>query len=61
MRVEVLDVEDTWSNYRFPGSGTTVVSAIENEVSGMFVLRPTLEDTDNGRGGGKGGGKPDRR
>ncbi len=31
----------TWSNYRFPGSGTTVVSAIENEVSGMFILKPT--------------------
>jgi choice-of-anchor B domain-containing protein len=32
----------TWSNYRFPGSGITVVSAIENEVSGLFVLRPQL-------------------
>lgn len=32
----------TWSNYRFPGSGITVVSSIENEVSGLFVLRPNL-------------------
>ena len=39
----------TWSNYRFPGSGITVVSAIENEVSGLFVLRPQLGD--DGRGG----------
>jgi len=30
----------TWSNYRFPGSGITVVSVIENELSGLFVLRP---------------------
>jgi hypothetical protein len=34
----------TWSNYRFPGSGITVVSAIENEISGLFVLRPQLGD-----------------
>jgi choice-of-anchor B domain-containing protein len=34
----------TWSNYRFPGSGITVASAIENEVSGLFVLRPQLAD-----------------
>jgi hypothetical protein len=32
----------TWSNYRFPGSGITVVSVIENELSGLFVLRPQL-------------------
>ncbi len=32
----------TWSNYRFPGSGTTVVSAIENELSGLFVLSPRI-------------------
>jgi choice-of-anchor B domain-containing protein len=31
----------TWSNYRFP-SGTTVVSVIENQVSGLFVLQPRL-------------------
>jgi choice-of-anchor B domain-containing protein len=34
----------TWSNYRFPDSGITVVSAIENEISGLFVLRPQLGD-----------------
>jgi hypothetical protein len=32
----------TWSNYRFPGSGITVVGVIENELSGLFVLRPQL-------------------
>jgi choice-of-anchor B domain-containing protein len=31
----------TWSNYRFD-SGTTVVSTIENLVSGLFVLRPQV-------------------
>jgi choice-of-anchor B domain-containing protein len=45
----------TWSNYRFPGSGITVVSVIENELSGLFVLRPQLGD---GRKGGGGGGRP---
>ncbi len=34
----------TWSNYRFPGSGITVVSVIEIEVSGLFVLKPQLAD-----------------
>ena len=32
----------TWSNYRFPRSGVVVVSTIENQASGMFVLRPQL-------------------
>jgi choice-of-anchor B domain-containing protein len=41
----------TWSNYRFD-SGTTVVSAIENLVSGLFVLRPQVTP-DEGRGGGR--------
>ncbi|MGH2949599.1 MAG: hypothetical protein ACRDPC_25640, partial [Solirubrobacteraceae bacterium] len=40
----------TWSNYRFPGSGITVVSAIENEISGLFVLRPQLGDDARRRG-----------
>ena len=31
----------TWSNYRFPDSGITVVSTIENEANGLFVLKPT--------------------
>jgi choice-of-anchor B domain-containing protein len=44
----------TWSNYRFPGSGTTVVSVIENELSGLLVLRPQLGD---GRKGGGGEGR----
>lgn len=30
----------TWSNFRFPRSGTVVVSTIENQVSGLFVLEP---------------------
>jgi choice-of-anchor B domain-containing protein len=40
----------TWSNYRFPDSGITVVSAIENEISGLFVLRPQLGDDAPRRG-----------
>lgn len=39
--VDVAEFAGTWSNYRFPGSGNVVVSAIENEVSGLFVLTPT--------------------
>jgi choice-of-anchor B domain-containing protein len=42
--VDVAEFAGTWSNYRFPRSGTTVVSAIENEVSGLFVLKPQLSD-----------------
>ncbi len=42
--VDVAEFAGTWSNYRFPRSGTTVVSAIENEVSGLFVLKPRLQD-----------------
>jgi choice-of-anchor B domain-containing protein len=41
--VDYPEFAGTWSNYRFP-SGTVVVSAIENHVSGLFVLRPTLGD-----------------
>lgn len=33
----------TWSNYPFFKSGTVVVSAIDDQVTGMFVLRPRLE------------------
>jgi choice-of-anchor B domain-containing protein len=36
--VDVAEFVGTWSNYRFD-SGTTVVSTIENALSGMFVLR----------------------
>lgn len=39
--VDIAEFAGTWSNYRF-SSGTTVVSAIENEVSGLFVLKPEL-------------------
>jgi len=42
--VDVAEFAGTWSNYRFPRSGTTVVSTIENEVSGLFVLKPRLGD-----------------
>jgi choice-of-anchor B domain-containing protein len=49
--VDVPEFAGTWSNYRFPGSGTVVVSAIENEASGLFVLRPQLAES---RGPGKG-------
>lgn len=40
----------TWSNYRFE-SGTTVVSAIENAVSGLFVLQPDLPSGAKGKSG----------
>ena len=39
---DVAEFAGTWSNYRFPGSGNVVVSAIENEISGLFVLTPRL-------------------
>jgi choice-of-anchor B domain-containing protein len=57
--VDVAEFAGTWSNYRFPGSGTVVVSAIENEVSGLFVLDPTLPEPDDGKGKGKDKGKGD--
>jgi choice-of-anchor B domain-containing protein len=53
----------TWSNYRFPGSGTLVASTIENESAGMFVLQTRLPDPPSdgkGKGSGKGKGKPSR-
>ncbi len=67
--VDFPEYGGTWSNYRFD-SGTTVVSTIENAVSGMFVLRPTVQPEqppaaqgnsgghrqDGGRGKGGGGG-----
>lgn len=40
--VDVAEFAGAWSNYRFPRSGTVVVSAIENEVNGLFVLKPRL-------------------
>jgi choice-of-anchor B domain-containing protein len=64
--VDVAEFAGTWSNYRFPGSGNVVVSTIENETSGLFVLGPRLPDPPQdppaeepgpGSGGkGKGGG-----
>ncbi|MGH2956726.1 MAG: choice-of-anchor B family protein, partial [Solirubrobacterales bacterium] len=51
--VDIAEFAGTWSNFRFPGSGNVVVSTIENEVNGLFVLKPTL-----GGGGGGGGGDP---
>ncbi len=32
-----------WSNHRFPDSGTTVISTIEEETNGLFVLKPTIQ------------------
>lgn len=55
--VDVAEFAGTWSNYRFPGSGTTVVSTIENEASGLFILTPTLDD---GEGASENGGKPEK-
>jgi len=52
--VDIAEFAGTWSNYRFPGSGNVVVSTIENQVSGLFVLRPQLDDDK------KKGGRPDR-
>lgn len=48
---DIAEFAGTWSNYRFPGSGNVVVSTVENEVSGLFVLSPRL---DCGKGKGKG-------
>jgi choice-of-anchor B domain-containing protein len=47
----------TWSNYMFP-SGTIVVSAIENHVSGLFVLRSTLPQRGGSAPGGSAPGGP---
>lgn len=38
--VDVAEFAGTWSNYRFK-DGKIVISAIENAVNGMFVLRPS--------------------
>ena len=59
--VDYPEFAGTWSNYRFD-SGTTVVSTIENEVNGLFVLTPTVTPTEpapepTGPGKGKGDGK----
>jgi choice-of-anchor B domain-containing protein len=63
--VDVAEFAGTWSNYRFPGSGNVVISAIENQVSGLFILTPTLpepagEEPDPGKGkkGDRGKDKP---
>jgi choice-of-anchor B domain-containing protein len=53
---DIAEFAGTWSNYQFD-SGTVVVSTIENEVSGLFVLRPTLPArTEEGPQGPDGGG-----
>ena len=41
---DIAEFAGTWSNYRFPGSGNVVVSTLENYVSGLFVLTPTLPE-----------------
>ncbi|MEJ7875903.1 MAG: choice-of-anchor B family protein [Solirubrobacterales bacterium] len=38
--VDIAEFAGTWSNFRFRGSGTVVVSTIENEANGLFVLKP---------------------
>ncbi|MGH2986043.1 MAG: choice-of-anchor B family protein [Solirubrobacterales bacterium] len=50
------DFAGSWSNYRFPGSGTTVISAIEEQQNGIFVLKPTVSPDFGSGGGGSGGG-----
>jgi hypothetical protein len=35
------------------GSGITLVSVIENEISGLFMLRPQLGDDSRQGGGGR--------
>lgn len=56
--VDTDEFAGTWSNFRFAKSGTVVVSAIENEVSGLFVLKPQLPAGPTG-GGGDAGADPD--
>ena len=67
--VDYPEFAGTWSNYRF-SSGTVVVSAIENQANGLFVLRPTLPargregapDADGQPGGqGQGQGQGERQ
>lgn len=49
-----------WSNYPFFESGNIVVSNIENNVSGLFVLKPTIAGgSDDETGGGGTGGDGD--
>jgi choice-of-anchor B domain-containing protein len=48
--VDVAEFAGTWGVFRFRDSGTVVMSSIENELNGLFVLRPTL--------GGGGGPEP---
>ena len=57
--VDVTEFAGTWGNYPYFKSGIVVVSTIENETSGLFVLRPRLGDG-AGQGGGDGTGA-DRR
>ncbi len=38
--VDIAEFAGTWSNFRFRGSGTVVVSTIENQANGLFVLKP---------------------
>ncbi|CAA9506373.1 MAG: hypothetical protein AVDCRST_MAG30-2221 [uncultured Solirubrobacteraceae bacterium] len=51
--VDIDEFAGTWSNYRFPKSGNVAVSAIEEQISGLFVLKPQLPaPPTNGGGGG---------
>ncbi len=38
--VDVAEFAGTWSNFRFNRSGTVLVSTIENEANGLFILKP---------------------
>lgn len=38
--VDVAEFAGTWSNFRFRGSGNVLVSTIENEGNGLFILKP---------------------
>jgi choice-of-anchor B domain-containing protein len=40
--VDVAEFAGTWGVFRFPESGTVVMSSIENQMNGLFVLKPTL-------------------
>jgi choice-of-anchor B domain-containing protein len=40
--VDVAEFAGTWGVFRFEKSGTVVMSSIDNQANGLFVLRPTL-------------------
>jgi choice-of-anchor B domain-containing protein len=56
--VDVPEFAGTWSNYPFFESGIVVVSVIENQRDGLFVLRPRLGGGGQPGGGQPGGGQP---